>query len=94
MTEEITIDFKNWDSFEWYVNSIVEVFNDYDFPCYKIDNGNLRFSFTDIKVKLSIQGTHLYIDCLIKEKETISIPIKLDTIKAFYYERISQKRKT
>lgn len=93
MREEVTIDFKNYDAYEWYVNSIVEVFNDYDFPCYTIDSGNLRFSFTDIKPTISIQGTHLYIDIKISKKDTISIPIKLDTIKAFYFDRVEGKRK-
>ena len=88
MRDIITVDFKNEKYYKWILEDLIELFEDYDFPCWLKDDDIKRIQITDIKVTLSIKGSHLFIDIQISPKETLSIPLKINEIDFFQYERI------
>lgn len=88
MRDEVTIIFKNKQYYNKTISEVVELFGDYDFPCFSKNDDLLLFSFTDLKVSISIKGIHLFIDIIFSKKETLSIPLKLDEIKEFYFDRL------
>lgn len=88
MRDIITVDFKNDKYYKWILKDLIELFNDYDFPCWSKDDKIRRIQITDIKTRFDIQNGFLHIEIIIKPKDTICIPIKLSELDLFQYDRI------
>lgn len=88
MRDVITVDIKEEKYYKWLLKDLIEIFEDYDFPCWSKDDKIKRIQITDVKTKIDIQGEFLHIEILIQAKETLCIPIKLKQISLFQYDRI------
>lgn len=88
MRDIITIDFKNKDYFDRITDDIIDVFGDYDFPCWSRDVDKKRFVITDVKTAFDIENKYLHIEIIVSAKHSIFIPIKLKEIDLFQYDRI------
>lgn len=88
MRDIITIDIKEEKYYKWLLQDLIEIFEDYDFPCWSKDDKINRIQITDVKTRFDIQRGFLHIEILIQPKETLCIPIKLKQISLFQYDRI------
>ena len=92
MREEIVIEIKTQSYYKWLIDDVVDIFEEYDFPCWKRDDENLRFYFSDVKTAINIEGKHLFIELVASPKEKLIIPILLNQIQYFSYDRVIGKR--